>query len=146
MENSTSTLIEFFNECANSEHARQYLYQEFPQFYVWDVKHKKWKIRQRGFAIGRMFYVPPKAGESFYLRTLLTIVRGPSSFEDLQTFNGVRHESFKSACIARGLLENDGEWKLCLQEAALIQTGVQLRQLFVTLLRDCHPTNPSVMS
>ena len=34
-ENATSTLIQFFNECAQDENAHQYLYQEFPQHYVW---------------------------------------------------------------------------------------------------------------
>lgn len=145
IQNSTSTLIEYFNTCSHSEQARQYLYQEFPQYYVWNAKHKKWKPRQRGFAIGRMFYIPPKAGEAFYLRTLLTIVHGPTSFEDLQSFNGIRYDTFKAACVARGLLENDGEWKLCLEEASLIQTGAQLRQLFVTILKDCHPATPRVL-
>src|SRR5579871_6455162 len=36
--------------------------------------------------------------------------------------------------MARGLLKDDSEWDRCLQEAGLIQTGHQLRQLFVSIL------------
>ena len=96
-----------------------------------------WKIRERGHALGRIYYAPPKCGERFYLRLLLTTVRGPTSFENLRTVNGVIHSTFKEACNALSLLENDGEWRQCLQEAAIYQTGDQLRRLFVVILRAC---------
>jgi hypothetical protein len=54
------------------------LYQDFPKKFVW-VK-SKWKMRQRGKAIGRMYSVPPSAGERFYLRLLLTVVKGRHRF------------------------------------------------------------------
>jgi hypothetical protein len=73
-----------------------------------------------------MAYVTPTAGEKFYLRTLLMVVRGAKSFDDLKTVNGVRCETFQSACLRRGLLEDDGEWRMCLQDAANMQTGCQL--------------------
>ena len=92
-----------------------------------------------------MYYIPPKAGEIFYLRTLLTVVCGPTSFEDLKTFEGILYSTFKVACLARGLLEDDAEWKLCLEEATVIQSGFQLRQLFVTILKECHPANPEAL-
>ncbi len=41
-----------------------------------------------------------------------------------------------------GLLENDNEWRQCLQEAAIMQSGAQLRSLFVTLLLFCQPAKP----
>jgi hypothetical protein len=47
--------------------------------------------------------------------------------------------------MAHGLLEDDGEWRQCLQEASIIQTGRQLRQLFVTILRDCAPADPLLL-
>ena len=43
---SSSTLIAFFNECAQNQNSRQYLYQEFPQYFTWDKKNKSWKPRQ----------------------------------------------------------------------------------------------------
>ena len=44
--------------------------------------------------------------------------------------------------MARGLLEDDKEWKECLREASQIQTGYQLQMLFVTILQDCNPSYP----
>jgi hypothetical protein len=48
--------------------------------------------------------------------SVLTVVKGARSFADLRTYNGVRHPSFLEACIACGLLEDDGEWRQCLSE------------------------------
>jgi hypothetical protein len=80
--------------------ARKYTYQEFPQHFVWRVQEKKWAIRQRDFSIGRMYFVPPTAGERFYLRTLLTVVKGATSFEDLRRYQGQEYLTFHAACIA----------------------------------------------
>lgn len=50
--------------------------------------------------------------------------------------------TFHEACIAKGLLEDDGEWRQCLEEASTMQTGQCLCQLFATLLMFCNPTYP----
>ena len=52
------------------------------------------------------------------------------------------HSTFQEACAARGLLEGDNEWNLCLKEAGLIQTGQQLRELFVSILVHNNPLDP----
>ena len=67
--------------------------------------------------------------------------KGPTSFDDLRTFEGVLYDNFKSACIARGLLDSDEQWDHSLTEAALWQSGSQLRELFVYILLHCHPAN-----
>ena len=89
-----------------------------------------------------MIYVGPTAGEKFYLRTLLMVTKGPKSFDDLKTVDGILCESFHDACLKRGLLEDDGEWLICLQDAAEIQMGSQLCHLFATLLLFCAPAEP----
>jgi hypothetical protein len=128
--------------------AQSLTYQDFPYHFVLksdehNPQSKVWHRRQRQTpAIGRMLYVGPTAGERFYLRTLLMIVTGPQSFDDLKTVNGHLCETFHEACLRRGLLEDDGEWNLCLQEACEIQTGSQLRHLFTTLLLFCAPAQP----
>lgn len=59
--------------------AHDILYQDFPKKFVWDKRGTKWTVRQRGKVIGRMFYIAPTVGERFYLRLLLTEVKGESS-------------------------------------------------------------------
>lgn len=150
-----TTLTEFFaanqDPGPRGEEARQYTYQQFPEHFVWNSPKspKSWSLRraQQGISptIGRMYFVSPSAGERFYLRTLLTIVKGPTSFEDLRRYGGVIYPTFRDACLARGLLEDDGEWRTCLQEAAVMQTGARLRQLFATLLLFCHPVSPEAL-
>ena len=92
-----------------------------------------------------MYYVHPSAEECFYIRLLLTCVKGATSFEHLRSFNNTEYPTFKEACIARGLLEDDSEWHQCLEEAKEMQMGGQLRRLFVTILCDCFPTNPRAL-
>lgn len=52
--------------------ARDCLYQEFPQHFVW-VKNKRWKTRQNGKAIGRMYFAGPSAGEELLFCSFLII-------------------------------------------------------------------------
>ena len=121
------------------------LYQDFPSTMVWNRDKHVWTKRQRGFAIGRMYYAHPTSGERFYVRLLLTVVKGAKSFEDLRTFEGTVYPTFKAACIAHGLLEDDAEWHQCLTEAKDMAMGFQLRHLFVTILQDCVPSQPEVL-
>lgn len=80
----------------------------------------------------------------FHLHNWLTFdFKGATSFEDLRTFQGTIHPTFREACLARGLLEDDNEWIQCLQDASVMQTGKQLRALFVVILRDCLPSQPA---
>ena len=74
---------------ANKEfaEAKELTYVQFPQKFVYREttvqdglalkKMKKWLPRQRGFCVGRIFYVHPGAGEKYYLRLLLNSVKGP---------------------------------------------------------------------
>jgi hypothetical protein len=89
---------------------------------------------QFGGTIGRIYFVGPSGGERFYLRLLLTVVKDPTSFEDFCTFEGVLYVTFKSACIAHGLLDSDEQLDRSLIEAALWKSGSQLWELFVRIL------------
>ncbi|XP_028078844.1 uncharacterized protein LOC114280672 [Camellia sinensis] len=140
-----STLTGFFAYCAASEDECPFTYQEFPQHFVWLKSEKRWKSRERRYAIGRMYFASPNCGEIFYLRLLLTVVKGPKSFQSLRTVDDVVHDTFKLACIARGLLKDDKEWIQCLKEAAVIKTGYQLRRLFSIILTQCSPLNPCAL-
>jgi len=148
MENESlgkTMLTEFFVANQQLPFAGQHLYQDFPEWFVWKKDVKKWQPRQRGSTVGRMIYVHPTAGERFYLRLLLTSVRGSTSFEDLRSFEGQIHGTFKAACIARGLLEDDNEWNVCLREAATFATGSRFRSLFAMILKVCGPAQPALL-
>lgn len=116
------------------------LYHDFPSIAVWESKDRAWKLRQRvvgGFTpIGRMYSVHPTAGEKFYLRLLLCHVPGATSFEDLRRVPGHQEPfpTFKAACAARGLLQNDGEWDNCMQEAVEYRMPQSLREMFASIL------------
>ena len=125
----------FFAYNAEHEDSRQYLYHEFPERYVWKADRKVWQPRQRGYAIGRMYYCSPVSGERYYLRLLLTAVRGPRSFEELYIVDSTRYPTYHATCVARGLAENDQEWFQCFDEAVLFTTGHGLRTLFLTSIR-----------
>jgi len=68
---------------------------------------------------------------------------GATSYEFLRTFEGQVYDTFKEACRARGLLQDDQEWLQCLQEAGAMQTGHRLRNLFVMILLHCNPSDPN---
>jgi hypothetical protein len=65
------------NENLVAAGAHGHLYQDFPSKFVWNKT--AWKIRERGLAIGRMYAAVPGSGERFYLRLLLTVVKGMMS-------------------------------------------------------------------
>jgi hypothetical protein len=151
-----TTLNAFFDTCRMApEMTEDILYPDFPSKFTWDPKSKVWNPRRNNHtAIGRVTFCPPSAGERYYLRMLLYTVRGPCSFEALKEYNShvcpmshsyinyETHATFQGACAARGLLEGDNEWDQCLEEAGLIQTGAQLRQLFVSILLHNNPLDP----
>ena len=93
----------------------------------------------------RLVYIPPKAGEKFYARLILSVAKNLQSFNDLRRFNGVLYDTIREVCLACGLLKDDGEWRHCLDEAKHLQTGFILCSLFVVILRDCLPAEPCAL-
>ncbi|XP_055961830.1 uncharacterized protein LOC126681473 [Mercurialis annua] len=125
------------------EEARFLTYSEFPTQWTWDPQDKEWHKRKQGKSIGRISYVHPNSGELYYFRMLLNIVKGPQSFEDVRTFDGVQYPTFQSTCMAYGLLGNDKEWVQVLEETLLWATSKQLRRLFIILLVFCEVGDPN---
>ena len=77
-----------------------------------------------------------------YLRLLLNYVRGTTSFQDLLDVYGVKTSSFRSSAHLYGLLNDDNNLDLCLEEASLYQMPYTLRHLFATLLVYCNVNDP----
>ena len=91
------------------------------------MSQHKWNLRKTVTkAIERLYMVQPFEGERYYLQTLLTHVKGATSFDDLKSINGHSCRSFKEVCIYLDLLQDDAEWDACLREANQLQTGQQL--------------------
>ncbi|KAH0757108.1 hypothetical protein KY290_020601 [Solanum tuberosum] len=105
---------------ANKEfpEARHLTYAEFPLKFVWKQQSKRWEKRKTSaFSIGRIFFVPPGSGEQYYLRLLLNVVKGPTSYEEIRRINDIYHETFRDACYALGLLDDDKEYVDAIVEA-----------------------------
>jgi hypothetical protein len=130
------------------------LYPDYPEITMWSKSKKAWHLWKRAAGrrgasrnnhvtlgtVGHMYFVQPLEGERYYLRVLLTHVARATCFEDLRTTHRphtpttVVHPTFKTACLARGLLQDDAERDQCLSEAASVQLPRSLRQLFANLL------------
>ncbi|XP_038717417.1 uncharacterized protein LOC120010695 [Tripterygium wilfordii] len=142
-ENIERTIFtEWMNTNKNQQDARTLSYLEFPTKWVWHKEEKKWTRRIKGKCIGRIYYAHPTSGERYFLRMLLNIVKGPTSYEDIRTVNGIICPTFKDACYALGLIGDDNEWSECLKEVSDWASGEQIRQLFATMLLFCEVSRP----
>ena len=92
--------------------------------------------------LGRVYTIRPCQGECFYLRLLLHHVRGPQSFSELRTVNGDHCSSFREACFKLGLLEDDSQYHLAMEEASVGNSPASLRSLFAVILTWCEPSSP----
>ncbi|CAF2138868.1 unnamed protein product [Brassica napus] len=84
--------------CRTSAFARTLTYVQIPEFFTWNNSSKVWSERKRGTSIGRVVTVHPASGDRYYLRILINKVKGPRSYTELRTFNGVTYPDFKSTC------------------------------------------------
>jgi hypothetical protein len=122
------------------------LYADMPHRFVF--LNGAWCERRRwpSFpSVGRIYYVTPGSGEKYYLRLLLGHVTGATCYEDVRTVDGVVHNTFREAAMARGLLRGDDEWDRAMREATAWQMPSQLRSLFVSILVFCTPDDPNTL-
>jgi hypothetical protein len=131
---SQSQLTEWFVANQRSPSGHALMYTESSKMFTWVADEKIWKRRQRGFKLGRIRYVHPTAGDTFFLRMLLAVVRGAKSYEDVRTYQSVLYPNFRDACQARGLIGDDTEWSNLFDEAVLWANSWQLRNLFMMVL------------
>lgn len=136
--------------------AQTLLYSEVPRYFTW-AQSKKWIPRKQGIpvdacpglfksnSLGRVYTVNPRQTECFYLRLLLVNVTGPLSFQDIRKVDGQQYPTYKDACLALGLLEDDNHWDSMLAEAALNCTGTQIRLLFAIVLTTCFPARAQML-
>ncbi|CAN1254545.1 ATP-dependent DNA helicase PIF1 [Linum perenne] len=140
-----TTLTEWFRLNQRCIDARKYTYAEIPNHFVWDEKECDWHTRKKGFAVGRIVYIHPKREQVFYLRILLTKVRGALSYEFLRTVNGVLYPNFKEACRILGLLSTDDEWDAVMYEVSQWGQPTLVRNVFISLLMFCQVSDLSTL-
>ena len=119
-------LTQWFKANEMYESARQLMYSEFPSKWVWHKNISEWRPRKSGRSIGRIYYAHPGSGERFYLRMLLDVVKRPRTFEEIRIINNIIPPTFRVACYALGLLDDDKEWHEAIRQASLWATGKQL--------------------
>ena len=127
---------------ASNVDAQKLTYQEFPKHFVYQRRLRKWNPRQSDKAIGRINHATPSTGELYYLMILLTKVRGPKSYQDIRSVDGKIYETFREACYALGLLDDDSEFVSAIKEGSRWATWIALRKLFVCMLLSCCLQRP----
>ncbi|XP_025678077.2 uncharacterized protein [Arachis hypogaea] len=123
-------------------YARSLTYAEFPTKFVWKDDSSKWFPRKKGFAIGRLTHVPAANTEEYYQRLLLNTQRGCTSFRDIRTVGGTIYATYRDACFALGLLQDDKEFIDAIKEASSWASGSYVRRLFVILLTSNNISRP----
>jgi len=117
-----------------SEIGRSLTYPQYPSLFVFNDRNRTWKPRQRGISVGRLAFVPPSNRELYYLRLLLNVQVGCTSFEDIRTVEGIVFDTYREACGALGLLADDRQFIDAINEVAADSSGCSVRKIFANLL------------
>jgi hypothetical protein len=81
--------------------------------------------------------------KNIFFRLLLLNRRGPESFEDLRTIDGIVCKTFTEAAKKLGLLESDEIYVGAMRDACnQISNMRRLRRYFANLLNHCQPSDP----
>nr|GEW07932.1 DNA helicase [Tanacetum cinerariifolium] len=93
-------------------------------------------------SLGRLTYVHPNSGDLFYFRMLLRHQKGCKSPTKVRTVNGKVLPTYRAACEALGLLGDDKEWDIALEESTVSASSVKVRTLFAQILIYCDVSDP----
>jgi hypothetical protein len=113
---------------------RTLTYGQFVSKFVWKKKTRKWKPRKRGYTIGRLIWIPPSTGELYFFRMMLTVVQGPTCYDDVKKIGDTQYFSYRDACFAMGFLEDDRVYINAIKESKDWGSDHFLRRLFVIML------------
>ncbi|CAF4263393.1 unnamed protein product [Rotaria sordida] len=137
-----TTLTAWFKLNAKNPDARQYLYDDIPQHFVFE-RNGTWKHRLLGEnVVCRMYSVSPSDVERYHLRLLLLYTPDACSSDGLKTVDGQVCQTFMEAAKRRDLLRDDTEYERCMSEVVIFQMSQQLRTLSCVILLYCNPTKP----
>nr|GEV02719.1 hypothetical protein [Tanacetum cinerariifolium] len=132
LKNKKTTFTEWF--VYNNEHTngRHLTYLNIPLEFVWYKDSKSWHQRQirTKKSLGRLTYVHLSSGDLFYFRMLLCHQKGCKSPVEVRTIYDHILPTYRAACEALGLLGDDKEWDIALEESAGSGSSTEIRTLF----------------
>ncbi|KAL8152827.1 LOW QUALITY PROTEIN: hypothetical protein V2J09_010595 [Rumex salicifolius] len=82
-----------------------------------------------GTIIGRTYHASPGSGERYYFRIMLNHVKGPTCYEDIRTVDGIVYPTFREACYALGLLDDEKEYIDGIMEARIMTMLLKSRSM-----------------
>lgn len=121
-----TTLTKFFRLCCenaplqgSNATIQTIKYNELTKYFTWNARDRKLQPRKNKLiSIGCVYFANLKQGDRYYLRLLLCHVPGPTSYEYLQTVEGIFYPTFLEAALNLGLLLDDRHYHESLTEAA----------------------------
>ncbi|KAI9079534.1 hypothetical protein K1719_038506 [Acacia pycnantha] len=113
-----SMFLAWFDKNKDDPFARTLTYSQFPNYFTFVREKRFWKIRERGFSVGRMGHCTPLKENYIIFISLLTRVRGAKNYEDIESINTVVFPTFREACFALGLLDDDKDYIDAIKEAS----------------------------
>nr|GEU92477.1 DNA helicase [Tanacetum cinerariifolium] len=142
-EKKKMTLTEWYVYYDQNTDGRHLTYLDFPSEFAWSAKTKSWHQRViKTKKYGRLTYVHPSSGDLFYFRMLLCHKKGCKSPDEVQTINGKLLPTYRVTCEALGLLGDNKEWDVALEESTMLATSAKLRMLFAQILVYCGVADP----
>ena len=152
LEHQRETELTAFFNLNGQEGGSGLRYVDMPKEYTFNKKEKKWikrDERRKCDVVGRVDNIHPSAGDRFYLRMLLHSDHciGAKGFDDLKKIEGQEEpcESYKEACQKLGMLQDDREWVMVLEEAASTRSCANQVGLFVTIALFNNPADPKAL-
>ena len=139
-----TSLTAWFKLNLSDRDARQYLYTDIPEHYVWNSTTKLWTKRAKGNCVARTYTVSPRNKELYALRLLLNVVKGAISWLCLLNVDGWIWGTFQEACIARGMLSTDQNHFNAFREIVQNTVSVHsIREQFVLFLLNVQVSQPT---
>ncbi|XP_076882159.1 uncharacterized protein LOC143530529 [Bidens hawaiensis] len=142
--NGRTTLTAWLHNNNHDSSGHHLRYIDYVTEYSWKPQSRSWVRRSLDTepTIGRLIYIHPSSGETFYLRMLLGYQKGCQSYACIRTVNGHCYPTFRQACEILGLLGDDKEWSSAIDEASCCASASEIRALFVQMLLYCDLSNP----
>lgn len=147
---SATVLLDFFKLGRNDAFAKPLLYSDVYLYCAWKAstkvfkrrKQEGWVVGQAGIfnvtTMGRLYTFDPNQEKCFFLRMFVNMP-APTSVQQSRIVNGVTIPTFRSACQALYLLENNQHCDLCIIDVCNTPHLNGIRALFAIILNACSP-------